>query len=248
MGGKAFDMSGKMEQFLFREGFRMDSLNLESAACQRPGFVEDHRGELCQSIHIIPALDEDSFVGCTADTGEECERNGDDQRAGTAYDQESQCPVEPGTESGGIAVIEKRRDERQCEGGNDHDRRVDTCEAADERLAVRLVLASILDKPDDLRSCRLAERLVNTHLQHSGKIDTAGDDLHPGNHVTRQALPCQGYGIETGAAFEDGPVQRNLLAGLHDDRLSGMYFFRRYALCLSVPADKGHVRPDIHQF
>lgn len=105
---------------------------------------------LRQHIHIVAALDENTYAAGSADTGEEGQWNGDYERTRTADDEECQRTVYPLRPS---ATGNQWWDDGQRNGGEDYHRRVDVGELADEGLALRLVLARFLDKTDNLR-CR----------------------------------------------------------------------------------------------
>ena len=73
----------------------MDVHHVEDAHGQGAGFVKDHRSGAGQRLQVIGALDQDAGLTRAADTGEEAQRDADDQRAGTADNQEGQGAVNP---------------------------------------------------------------------------------------------------------------------------------------------------------
>ena len=73
-------MHGRYLEHTFREG---------------AGLVEDYRLQLGELIHKVGALDQDTFLGGAAQSAEERERNGNDQRAGAGDHQEQQRAVNP---------------------------------------------------------------------------------------------------------------------------------------------------------
>ena len=82
----------------------MYGFHLELAFRQRAGLVEHHYTGLCQRVHIVGALDENTPSGCSADAGEERERNADYQCTRTRNHEESQCTVYPYGQGAEIVV------------------------------------------------------------------------------------------------------------------------------------------------
>ena len=77
---------------------RMYGFHSELSVGEGTGLIKDHGLHLGQDIHVVGALDEDTFARGTADTTEEGEGNTDNQRTGTGHHQEHQGTVEPGRE------------------------------------------------------------------------------------------------------------------------------------------------------
>ena len=109
------------------------------------------------------------------------------------------------------------RDDGEGQCGKDHDGRVDTCKAGDERLALRLMLAGILHQTDDLRDGALAIGFGDTHPEDTREIDTPRDHLIADINATRQRLARQRHSIQGTRPLNDHAVQGNLLARLDDD-------------------------------
>ena len=63
-------------------------------------FVEDHRIDLRQHIHIVGSLDENTFARGASDTTKECQWYADHQGTGTRDDEEHQGAIQPCGESG----------------------------------------------------------------------------------------------------------------------------------------------------
>ena len=72
MIGKALRRSGDAQQLAGGDlGLRMDAHDLEDAARERAGFIEDDAVGLREQLEIAAALDEDAAAARTADAGEE---------------------------------------------------------------------------------------------------------------------------------------------------------------------------------
>ena len=99
---------------------------------------------------------------------------------------------------------------------------------------------------DNLRCRRLAEGLVYPHLQCAGDVDAARDDLTAHADLTRHALTGQRHGVEARAAVDDRTIHRNLLAGLHDDRLAHLHRGGTDHRYLAVALHVGRVGADVH--
>ena len=119
---------------MLREFLWVDSLNIKSTTCQCSCLIEYYRRELCQSIHIVTTLNEDSLMRSPTDTRKEGKRNRNNQSTWATYNQEGQCTIEPNTKGWCVTIIEERRNNSQSKGGNHHDRRIDTCKTTNERL------------------------------------------------------------------------------------------------------------------
>lgn len=63
---------------------------------QGAGFIKHSNGGVGKCFQIVTALDEDAAAGSAADAAEEAQRNADDQRAGTADNQEGERTADPG--------------------------------------------------------------------------------------------------------------------------------------------------------
>ena len=97
MLGPALGQSGG-----FHEGipghavFGVDAHHLEGALGQGAGLIKHHDAGAGQLLQIGGALDQDAAGGSAADAAEEAQRNADDQRAGTADNQEGERTADPG--------------------------------------------------------------------------------------------------------------------------------------------------------
>ena len=74
---------------------RADSGDHEITFRECTGLVKDHGPYIGQGLHEVGALDQDALTAGSSDSAEKCERNADNDRAGTADDQECQCSIDP---------------------------------------------------------------------------------------------------------------------------------------------------------
>ncbi len=63
--------------------------------CHRTGLIKYHIFCLGQGFQIVGAFDQDTRFARATDTGEETQRNTDDQCTRAADNQEGQCTVDP---------------------------------------------------------------------------------------------------------------------------------------------------------
>ena len=189
-------MGCQVQQIALVERVRMHGRDGEDAFGQRARLVEDDGPHAGEGVHIGGTLDEDALARSAADAAEEGERHADDQGTWTRDDEEHEGAVEPVGEGCGEMPREHRRQQCQCDGSEDDDGGIDACEARDERLAPRLVVAGMFHQSDDAGDGALAEDLGGAHLDDAGEVDAARDDLVARFHLSRQALARQGDGIE----------------------------------------------------
>ena len=97
MAGKAFGQSSLFQQLFFGAAVgRADLADGKNALGQGAGFIKHSNGGVGKCFQIVTALDEDAAAGSAADAAEEAQRNADDQRAGTADNQEGERTADPG--------------------------------------------------------------------------------------------------------------------------------------------------------
>ena len=227
-----------------------DLSDFKSALRQGAGLIEDHDAGVGQLFQIGRAFDEDAAGGCAADAAEEAQRDGDDQSAGAADDEEGEGTVDPVPEAGRLAH------EKQDDGGDEGQRQsavadrrgVDPGKAGDEVLGPSLLHAGIFHKIEDLGDGGFAELLGGPDPEQAAHIDAAADDLIPGLDIAGQALAGEGGSVQGGSALDDDAVDGHTLTGLdHNDRAHldfvGVHLFQLAVLALDV----GIVGPDVHQ-
>ena len=160
----------------------VDARDLKGALGQGAGLIKHHDAGAGQLFQIGGALDEDAAGGSAADAAEEAQRDGDDQRAGAADDQEGQGAVDPVAKAGGLAHEQqhdrRQNGQRQCavaDGGG-----VDAGKAGDEVLGAGLLHAGIFHQVENFGDGGFAELLGGAHLQQAGHVHAAADDLVAG--------------------------------------------------------------------
>ena len=247
--GGAFGQRRVFQQLRLVHRVVVDGRDLKHALRQRAGLVEHDDLRLGQGLEIIRALDKNALPARAADTGEEAQRNADDQRARAADDQERQCAVDP---VGPVRVKPRehaaQRDQHgQRQRRSAHGGRIDLGKAGDECFGARFAGARVLDQVEDLRHGGLAERLRCADLQNAGHVDAAADDLVTLLDVARQALAGQRAGVETGGALDDHAVERNLFARLDDDDAADRNLVRIDLRQLAVSFDVRVIRANVHQ-
>ena len=188
--------------------------DLENAFRQGAGLVKHGNAGLGQCLQIVAAFDQNTALGRAADTAEEGQRDRDDQRAGAADDQEGQCahdPVEP-------AAKEQRRHNGQHQRCNADSGGVVAGKFRDEIFDRGLFQTGVFHKVQNLCHRGLTVELCRADAQHGIGVDAAADDLIPGAHGARAAFAGQGGGVQRRLTGQYHAVQRDLLAGLYNDR------------------------------
>ena len=230
--------------------FGVDAHHLEGALGQGAGLIKHHDAGAGQLLQIGGALDQDAAGRRTADAAEEAQRDGDDQSAGAADDQEGQGAVDPVTEAGGLAHQQQNdggnKGQRQCavaDGGG-----VDPGKAGDEVLGAGLLHAGIFHEVEDLGNGGFAELLGGPDLQQAGHVHTAADDLIAGTNIPGQALAGQGGSVQGRSSLHDDAINGHPLAGLDHDHgahlhIIGVHLLQPAVLVLHV----GVIGANIHQ-
>ena len=248
--GVAFDERGVLYELRLRHLVVVDGVDFKDALRKRAGLVEYYYLRLRERLKVIRALDEHALSARAADASEERQRYADDERAGTAYDEEGQRAVNPRIPRGRQPHAERTHERRQH---GERERRgadcgrVDAREFRDEVLRLRLARAGVLHKVENLRHRRFAEFFRRPHLQHARHVDAAADYLVALFHVARHALARQRARVEARRAIDHHAVDRHLLTRLHDDDAAYADLVRVYLLKRAAALDVRVVRADIHQ-
>ena len=243
MVGIAFRQRRHFQQ-LFGGGVPgMNRCYMEYPPGQSTGFVKYHRFGMGQRFQIVAALDQNALAGSAANSAEEAEGHGNDQRTGTGNYQENQGAVDP------VTPISHKQGRNHCQqySGDHHHRSIPSGKAGDEGFIPGFPGAGILHQLQNSCHCRLTVFTGHPDAQQSALIDTAADDL-----VSRRNCPGQGFArqrcrIQRGGSVRYNTVQRNALSGLDGDDLPHLHLFRADLHQLSLPLDIGPVGTDIHQ-
>ena len=228
----------------------VDAGDLKGALRQGAGLIEHHNAGVGQFFQIGRALDEDAAGGSAADTAEETQRDGDDQRTGAADDQEGQGAVDPVAKAGRLSHEQQhhRRQKRQRQCAVADSGGIHPGKAGDKVFCPSFFHAGIFHKVENFRDGGLAKFLGGAHLQQAGHVHTAADDLVPGVHVPGQALAGQGGSVQGRSALHDDAVNGHPLAGLHHDDGAHLDLVRVHLFQLAVLAlNVGVVRTNVHQ-
>ena len=124
----------------------MHGNDAERAAGERARLVESDGVDLGEGLEIRRPLHEDALATGSADATEERQRHADDQGARTTDHQEDE---RAGNTLRPAVAEEQRADDGHEQRYAHHDGRVDACEAADESLAARLLLAGVFHQFQD---------------------------------------------------------------------------------------------------
>ena len=245
MAGIALCHGGETKQILFAHALcGTDFGDREAALGEGAGLIHRDNLSLCKGFQIVAALDQNTAPGGGADTAEEAQRNGDDQRTGAGNDQEDQCTMYPVKQR---LVQDQRRDkgDKQC---RKHDTGgIPVGKTGDEVLGFRLLVAGILHQIEDLGNGGFAELLGDADGQQAGHVDTAADHFAALGNISGNGFTGQRGGINGGAAFQHNAIQRDALAGTDINGISGLDCLGIHLGQLTVHHDVGVIGTDIHQ-
>ena len=88
-------MGCEVQQVVLTVTLRMYSLYGKLSVGQGACLVEDHCANLCQDVHIVGTLDENTLARGASDASEEGEGHADDQCTRTADHEEHEGTIEP---------------------------------------------------------------------------------------------------------------------------------------------------------
>ena len=189
-----------------------------------------HRGKFLQGFRI---LEEDAQPRAPA----RCRHHGDGGRepqgAGTGDDDDAHAVVE------GICEIARHQDphEEGDEGEPDDDGHEYRRDLIGELLDGRLGSARLAHHADDAREHRVLAHLFRLDFEMAARDDEGADRLLPFKEFDGEAFARHGGGIDEGVAGEDGAVDGDALALLHDDDISHLDLGHGYGLFRPVALD-----------
>ena len=251
MLGPAFCQSSGFHQLLRAEvPGGVDPYHLKGALGQGTGLVEHYDAGACQLLQISRTLYQNATGRGTADASKKAQGDGNDQRTGAADDQEGQGTVDPLPELRRLSQHQQhhRRQEGKCQCAVADGRGVHPGKPGDEVLGTCLFHAGIFHKVQDLGHGGFPKFLGGPHLQQTGHIHAAANDLIPSLYVPGQTLAGKGGGVQGGGTFHDDSVNGHPLAGLYKDHgphfhVIGVHLLQLALFVLHV----GVVRSDVHQ-
>ena len=249
MGGMPFRVGRVLQQLPVFQRAVMDSRHLKIAFCDRAGLIKDNSFDRREGLHKVGPLDQDALAAGAAQASEKAERDADHNGAGTADDQEGKRPVDPcpPLRRRSHERPDHRRQDRQGQRAVADSRRIDFGEFGNELFGPGFSGAGVLDQIQDFGSCRFIKFTGRLHMEKTGCIDEAGQDLIPGTHFPWQALSCQGSRIHGGTAFRNDTVNGHLFTGPDHNDTADLNFIRIHFPDLAVLFQIGVIRPDIHQ-
>ena len=228
----------------------MDFGDREHALSQSAGLVKDHAAGTGQSLQVVGTLDQDAVTGSTANATKKGQRNGDDQSAGAADDQEGQGTIDPcapfPAEPHGQP--DDRRQDGQHQGRDTDDWGIVVGKTGDEPFRPGFLHGGILRQLQDTSYGGVLIQFGGLDDQHTIQIHAAADDRIPRHCRTGQTLTGECTGVQGGGAREDDPIDGDALPRQHGDLRPHFHFFRIHLRQLTVLI--GHVgvlRMDVHQ-
>ena len=167
MTGITLRISSILQQFFLCKSLTgIDTRYIEYTFGQGTGLVKYHILSLRHRFQIVGSLHQNAAGTCRTDSSEETQRNGNDQRAGTADYQEGQSTDDPGAPGCRVAhdQVDHRRQDGQGQGTVADSRGIISCELRNKVLRFRLLHAGVLYQIQDLGYRGFSEFLGSTDL------------------------------------------------------------------------------------
>ena len=228
VGGVDFTSGGEGEDLVFAllRGLH-DASDFEFPFGQGAGLIEDSGFGIREGFHDGAALEEDAFFRSGTDAGEEGERDGDDERAGTADDEEGERGVDAF-----IPVSGKEERREDCDGDRDEDddRGIHAGEAGDESVDLWLAGDGIFDGVEDAGDHGFREDFFDLDADGAGHIHAAGVYAVADGGEDGLRLAGDGGGVDLGLAFGNDAVKRYAVAGADEKDVADFGFFGRDGL------------------
>ena len=200
---------GQAENLVLRAlAIGMDFAQCRTAGGERSGLVEQQHGRSAESLERRAALDDDASRGAARQPGDDRHRRGKDQRAGCRYDQH-------GERAHRIAAPPPG-DRRQSQGEWQKDQGIAVGEAHEGSLR-RL---RFLHQADDAGVGALIRRRHRPQVERSAGVDHAAAYRLAVGAGHRPGLAGQRRFVEHGGAVEGEAVDRDDLAGLHQQEVA----------------------------
>ena len=239
-----FCVSRILQKLTLGNLIRMNGSYVEHAPGQGACLIKYY--DICcrQSFQVIAALDQDPLSGCTANTAEKAQRNGNNQRTGAGYYKEDQCPVQPVDP---VTAGYKRGDQSQQQRCDHHAGSIIFGEFCNEILGGCFFAACIFHQLQDLGYGGFSKCVSHSNSQQTTFVDAAADNIITNRYASGNRFTSQRSSIQCGAALQHDPIQRNSFAGLYhngvsDGNLIRIHFFQ-FAVLLQICI----VRSDVHQ-
>ena len=182
------------------------------------------------------SLDEHAVSGRRRERRHDGDRRGDDKRARTGDDEKHQRAIEPRR---WIASGHKRRHDRDDGGQCDDRRRVDTCESIDEGLNRRAPGLRGFNEVDDSRESRVSSDADHFEVERSPAVDRAGVHLVARTFVDGKRFAGDRRLVDVAMSGQDPAVERDFVAGPHDDLGAHRDGLDRRAVLDAISLDDG---------
>src|SRR5699024_4892720 len=199
------------------------------------GLVDDYGVDLRGGLQVFPALDQDAVLGGAADTGDDRDRDRDDQGTRAGDDQQGQ------------GQFNVQGDQADGQGG-DHDAGgVVLREFLQERLGFCLVILGVFDAVDDLGQGGIRADADRLNAQHTGAQPGAGEDLGVRGLLGRDGFSGDGGLIDPTVSGEHASIDGDLLAVFHEHDVTGGQFPDLNGFGLTVAQHGGGLGGSVHQ-
>src|SRR5699024_11057906 len=235
--GGGFGTGGQGEHLIVRVG-RVEDLDvgqLGAAVGQGAGLVDDHGVDLRGGLQVFATLDEHPVLSGASDTGDNRDRDGDDQRPRAGDDQQGQ----------GQFHIEG--DQANGEGGDHHTGGVVLREFLQERLGFCLVILGVFDAVDDLGQGGIRYDADSLNAQYTGAQPSSGEDLRVLGLLSGYGFPGDGGLIDPAVTGEHASIDGDLLAVFHEHDVTGGQFPDLNGFGLTVAQHGGGLGGSVHQ-
>ena len=185
---------------------------------QRAGLVEGDALHAAGPFQMRAALDEDALPGGPGQRRDNRHRRRNDERTRARDDEQHQRAIHPRVP----AQMKHERRQHGDAGGQRHDRRrVHARKPLDDRLRRRALRLRALHQMNDARKRRIAVDAGDAHLEGAPAVDGAGEHFVARRFVNRQRLAGDRRLVDGTVSGQHMPVQRNLVAGPHDNHHAG---------------------------
>ena len=185
-----------------------------AALGQRAGLVERDHGQVAQRLERDHVLDQDAVARRDAGADHDRRRRGEAECARAGNDEHRHRVQQRGGER--RAGDEPPAGERR-QRDRDDDRHEDGADPVDEALDRRLFRLRRFDEPHDARERRLGADRRRAHDEQPLAVDRAAGDAVARRLGHRQALAGEQRLVDVAAPVEQQAVDRQALAGAHDD-------------------------------
>ena len=165
----------------------MDAVYFKYSLSQCACLIKDNRFDLRQRFQIVGTFHQNAGPASAANTGKETQRDTDNQRTGTAGNQEGQGTVNPCLPCRSQSHTEhlnQRRKNCQGQGRIADCRGIDAGKTGDKVLGFGLAGGSILNQIKNFGNGGFAEFFAGLDFQHTRHVDAAADDLIAGLGIT----------------------------------------------------------------